>query len=73
MPFPFAALIIPLVLVGVALWALREFTPTPIDAQMAKFIRVIVIVLVVLWLLNVLFGLSGGGGYFGGGYSIRHR
>jgi len=46
-------LIVLLILIGLALWAAGQM---PIDATILKIIRVVVIVVVILWLLEV-FGL----------------
>lgn len=45
-----------LVLAGLALWALSEF---PIDAQIAKIIRVVVIVFVALWAIRAIAQMFG--------------
>jgi len=47
-----------LFMVGVILWALTQF---PIDATIAKLIRVVIVVFAVVWLLYVLLGLTGHG------------
>ena len=57
-PAPLINLVIALVVVGIILWALGQF---PIDATIAKFIRVIVIVVVAIWVLYILAGLLGAG------------
>jgi hypothetical protein len=57
-------IIVVLVLLGVALWALGQFTPEPIDPTMAKIIRVVLIVVAVLYVLSAL-------GLFHGGLSLR--
>lgn len=51
-------IVIALVIVGVILWALTQF---PIDATIAKLIRVVIVVFAVIWLLYVLTGLLGHG------------
>ncbi len=48
-------LVVVLVIVGLALWALDQL---PIDATVRQIIRVVVIVLVILWLLSAFFGLG---------------
>ena len=51
-------LVIVLVIAGLLLWAVGQI---PMDATIAKIIRVVVIVVVVLWLLTALFpGATGG-------------
>lgn len=57
-PAPLINLVIALVIVGIILWALSQF---PIDPTIAKFIRVIVIVVVAIWCLYLLAGMFGGG------------
>ncbi len=49
-------LLVVLVVLGLALWALEQL---PIDATIRQIIRVVVIVLIILWLLSVFFGLAG--------------
>lgn len=51
-------IVIGLVIVGVVLWALTQF---PIDATIAKLIRVVIVVFAVIYLLYVLSGLIGHG------------
>jgi hypothetical protein len=53
-------LVIVLVVVGLALWVISQI---PMDATIAKIIRVIVIVVVCLWLLYVLVGFLPAGGF----------
>ncbi len=48
-------LLVVLVVLGLALWALDQL---PIDATIKQIIRVVVIVLIILWLLSVFFGLG---------------
>jgi low temperature requirement protein LtrA len=62
MPF-LIQIIVALCIVGLFLWVVGQI---PMDATIARIIRVVVIVAVCLWLLNILFGLSGGGGYLFG-------
>jgi uncharacterized membrane protein YedE/YeeE len=57
-PAPLIGILVALVIVGILLWALSQF---PIDPTIAKFIRVIVIVVVAIWVLYLLAGLLGGG------------
>ncbi len=66
-PAPLIGILIALVVVGILLWALGQF---PIDPTIARFIRVIVIVVVAIWCLYLLAGLLGGGGTF---YAPRLR
>jgi len=50
--------IVALVIVGLVLWVVEQI---PMDATIAKIIRVVVIVLVCIWLLQLLVGAFGGG------------
>jgi hypothetical protein len=50
--------IVALAIVGLVLWVIEQI---PMDATIARIIRVIVIVAVCIWLLTVLVGLFGGG------------
>lgn len=50
------SIIVALVLVGLALWVVGQI---PMDPTVARILRVVVIVAVVLWLLQA-FGLLGG-------------
>ena len=50
------SLIVVLVIVGVALWAIQQL---PMDPTVKTIVRVLVILFVVLWLLSAL-GLLGG-------------
>ncbi len=50
------SIIVALVLVGLALWVVGQI---PMDRAVARIIRVVVIVCLVLWLLQA-FGLLGG-------------
>ena len=52
--------VIALVLAGLVLWAITQF---PLDATIAKIIRVVVVVAVVLWLLGAFFGFPAIGAY----------
>ncbi len=62
------SIIVALVLAGLILWAITQF---PLDATIVKLIRVVVVVAVVLWLLNVL--LNFGWGNFGSPPLGRHH
>lgn len=50
-------IVVALIVVGLLLWAVTQL---PIDAAIAKLIRVVVIVIAVLWVISVLFGLPTG-------------
>lgn len=50
-------LVISLVIIGLVLWVVGQL---PIDDTIKRIINVVVIVCVVLWLLSVLLGYSGG-------------
>lgn len=52
-------IVIVLVIVGLLLWVLQQI---PMDATVARIIRVVVIVCVCLWLLYVLVGFLPAGG-----------
>lgn len=52
------AVIVALVIIGLALWAVKA-APF-IDEGIKKIINIVVVVIVVLWLLSVFFGGSGG-------------
>jgi type IV secretory pathway TrbL component len=62
------SIVVALVLACLILWAITQF---PLDATIVKLIRVVVVVAVVLWLLNVLLGF--GWGNFGNLPLGRHR
>lgn len=49
--------LIVLLIVGVLLWGLGQF---PIDATIARLIKVVIIVVVAIWLIYLLFGMAGG-------------
>jgi hypothetical protein len=53
-------LIIMLVVVGLILWVLGQI---PMDATIARIIRVVIIVVVCIWLLYFLVGYLPAGGY----------
>jgi hypothetical protein len=53
---PLIQLVIVLVIVGVALWAINNYIP--MDATIKKILNVVVIIVVLLWLLSV-FGILG--------------
>lgn len=50
------SLIIPLIVVGVALWLVNVYIP--MDAKIKNILNVVVVIAVVLWLLQA-FGLLG--------------
>lgn len=50
-------LIVGLILVGLALWVISQI---PMDPVIARIIRVVIIVCVVLWLLSILLGYGSG-------------
>jgi uncharacterized protein (DUF983 family) len=54
------SLIVGLVVVGLVLWVLSQI---PMDATIARIIRVVIIVCVVLWLLSILTGYGTGIAY----------
>lgn len=54
-PAGILSVIIVLCVVGLILWAIGQI---PMDATIARIIRVVVIVLVCLWLISFLFGGS---------------
>ena len=49
------SLVVTLAVVGLLLWGIGQF---PIDATIMKIIRVVVIVAVCLWLLDMIFGFG---------------
>jgi hypothetical protein len=51
--------VVALAIVGLLLWVLQQI---PMDATIARIIRVVVIVAVCIWLLTVLVSVFGGGG-----------
>ena len=53
-------IVIVLVIVGLALWVLQQI---PMDATIARIIRVVIIVVVCIWLLYVLVGFLPSGGF----------
>ncbi len=59
-PAPLINLVIGLVIVGILLWALSQFS---LDPFITKVIRVIVVVVVSIWALYIIAGLFGGGVY----------
>ncbi len=59
-PAPLINLVIGLVIVGILLWALSQFS---LDPFISKVIRVIVVVVVSIWALYIIAGLFGGGAY----------
>ncbi len=52
-------LIVGLVIVGLILWVLEQI---PMDATIARIIRVVIIVVACIWLLQFLLAMFGGGG-----------
>jgi len=59
-------IIVVLVIVGLILWVIQQI---PMDATIARIIRVVVIVCVAVWLLCLLLGfMPGGFGYHAGPY-----
>lgn len=61
MPTMLIYVVVTLVIVGVILWAITQF---PIDATLAKLIRVVVVVACVIWLCYLLLGFVGSGVQF---------
>lgn len=57
-PAPLINLVIALVVVGILLWALSQFS---LDPFITKVIRVIVVVVVSIWALYLIAGMLGGG------------
>ncbi len=57
MPIALLWIVFVLVIVGLLLWALTQF---PIDATIAKLIRVVVIVVAAIYVLYTLFNLLSG-------------
>lgn len=55
-------IIVALVIVGLLLWVVEQI---PMDATIARIIRVVVIVAVVLYLLQLFTGVFGGANVFG--------
>ncbi|MCW3784642.1 Thivi_2564 family membrane protein [Defluviimonas salinarum] len=55
-------LVVTLVVVGVALWAINTYVP--MDRKIKSILNVVVVIVVVLWLLRG-FGLLGGIGSMG--------
>lgn len=49
-------ILIVLVIVGVILWGITQI---PMDATIARLVRVVVIVFVAIWLLYLLLGIAG--------------
>lgn len=60
MPF-LLSIVVALVIVGLILWVVEQI---PVDPTIAKIIRVVVIVCVVLWLLTLVIPMIGSGPYF---------
>ncbi len=61
MPFPLVQILVTLLIVGVILWGITQI---PMDAAIARIIRVIVIVFVAIWLIYLLAGMFGSGPVF---------
>lgn len=61
MPFPLVPIVVTLLIVGIVLWAITQI---PMDAAIARIIRVIVIVFVAIWLIYLLAGMFGTGPVF---------
>ena len=59
MPF-LIEIVLALVIVGLILWVVQQI---PMDATIARIIRVVVIVAVCLWLLSLLVGYLPSGGF----------
>lgn len=57
-PAPLLQILVVLIVVGVVLWGISQF---PLDPTIAKLIRVVVIVLVAIWLVYLLVGMTGSG------------
>ncbi len=57
---PLIQIVIMLCVVGLILWAIQQI---PMDAAIAKIIRVVIIVAVCLWLLSLLAGWGGVGSF----------
>jgi hypothetical protein len=51
-------IVVALAIVGLLLWVIQQI---PMDATIARIIRVVIIVVVCIWLLTVLVQLFGGG------------
>ena len=49
--------IVALVVVGIVLWGITQL---PIDPTIQKYIRVVIIVIVAIWLVYVVAGMAGG-------------
>ncbi len=56
MPIPLLNIVISLCVVGLLLWVVSQI---PMDATIARIIRVVVIVAVCLYLLSMLAGMGG--------------
>ena len=52
---PLFSIVLWLVIIGLILWVVNEL---PLDGQIKKIIRVVVIVFVLLWLLGILIGYA---------------
>ena len=61
MPFPLIQILVTLLIVGVILWGITQI---PMDAAIARIIRVVVILFVCIWLIYLLAGMFGAGPVF---------
>ncbi len=57
MPEALISIVIVLAIAGLILWAITQF---PLDATIAKLIRVVIIVVVCIWLIYFLAGMLPG-------------
>jgi len=60
MPYALIDIVVVLAIAGLILWAISQI---PMDATIARIIRVIIIVVVCIWLLYFLVALIPGGGF----------
>ena len=61
MPYGLLSILVVLVIAGLILWAIGQF---PLDATIQRLIRVVVIVFVCLWLLNMFYPIGMSGSYY---------
>ena len=61
-------IVVALAIVGLILWVIQQI---PMDATIAKIIRVVVVVLVCIWLLTVLLPMLGAGAGSGPLFPLR--
>lgn len=54
---PWITVLVTLIIVGIALWAINAFIP--MDRRVRAIVNLIVVVVVIIWLLSV-FGILGG-------------